>query len=437
MNRIKLIIIILLFQLKLEAQTLLKMQDAFEIALQNNFSIKVAKNDAETAKSNNQIGNAGMLPGVLGTANQDNQVVDTKQKFLSGTENNRVGAKSNNLNANVELGWTIFNGMKMFATRNRLIELERMGELRLRLQIETTLSRVAKAYYDVVLNKQLIQSSNTFILISQKRLEVAEAKVMAGKSSKSEVLLAQVNLNSDRSQFIRLQAQYKNSKLSLNQLMAKELNFDFEVEDSIKPETEIKLEDIRPRALEMNTGLQISKLNQSVNHLAYNEIRAERMPVLQLKTGYNYANQNSQAGFLQSSYNSGFHYGAGLSMNLFNGFDVNRRLNNARLLMNSSELQYKDSLSKLDVAITQAYNTYATNLDLWKFEQNNLEVARQNFSIAKDQNDQGIISSNDLRIAQVNLLQNINRMLSAAYDAKLSEVELQRLSGGLIKGKSN
>ncbi len=433
MNKYLLALLILLIQPNLKAQSVLKLQDVFEIALQNNFSIRVAKNDAETNKNNKQIGNAGMLPSVLGTVNQDNQVVDSRQKFLSGTENNRKGAKSNSLNANVELGWTLFNGMKMFATRNRLIELENIGNLRLKLQIENTLSRVAKAYYDVVLNKQLIQSSNTFIQISQKRLEVAEAKLAAGKSSKSEVLLALVNLNSDRSQLIRLQTQYKNSKLSLNQLMAKELSFDFETEDSIKPEADIKLEDIRPKAMEMNTGLQISKSNQKANYLAYNEIRAERMPVVQLKTGYNFSNQTSQAGFLQSSNSSGFHYGAGLSMNLFNGFDVNRRINNAKLLMNSSELQYKDSLSKLEVAITQAYNTYSTNLELWKFEQNNLEVARQNFNIAMDQHNQGIISSNDLRIAQVNLVQNINRMLSSAYDAKLSEIELQRLSGGLIK----
>ncbi len=157
------------------------------------------------------------------------------------------------------------------------------------------------------------------------------------------------------------------------------------------------------------------------------------MPIIQLKTGYIFSNQTSQAGFLQSSNNLGYHYGAGLSMNIFNGFDVNRRLNNAQLLWLSSELLYKDSLSKLEMSITQAYNTYATNMELWRFEKSNLDVAKQNFAIAKDQNDQGMISSNDLRIAQVSLLQNVNRLLQAAYDAKLSEVELQRLSGGLVK----
>lgn len=429
------IVFLLLVQHNVDAQTILNLQEAYEIALQNNFSIRVAQNDVVVTRNNNQIGNAGMLPTVLGTVNQDKQIVNTRQHFLTGTENNRNNAKSTFLNANVELGWTVFNGMKMFVTREKLQELEVIGGLRLRQQIEQIFSRVAKAYYDAVINKQQIKSSKTFIDISEKRLKVAEAKVLAGKSAKSEVLLAKVNLNSDKAALMRLQTLYKNSKLSLNQLMAKEITFDYEVADTILLTDNIKLDDVRNKAFDQNTGVQISKVNQKVNYLQVKEIRSERFPLIQLRSGYNYSQQKSEAGFVQSASNNGYHFGGGLSLNIFNGFDVNRRLNNAQLLYRSSELLYKDSLSKLDMAVTQAYNTYATNIELWHFELTNLDVAQQNFSIAKDQNDQGVISSNDLRIAQVNLLQNINRLLIAAYDARLSEVELQRLSGGLIKGQ--
>ena len=72
-------------------------------------------------------------------------------------------------------------------------------------------------------------------------------------------------------------------------------------------------------------------------------------------------------------------------------------------------------------------------MDLYQFEKSNLDVAKQNFEISRDQFDQGMISSNDLRIAQVNYLVNVNRLLVAAYDSKLSEMELERLSGTLIK----
>ena len=143
--------------------------------------------------------------------------------------------------------------------------------------------------------------------------------------------------------------------------------------------------------------------------------------------------QKSEAGFLQSSNTNGFHYGLGLNLTVFNGFDIDRRIGNSKIAFKNSDLLLKDSLLKLEVAVSQAYNVYLNNVDLYQFEKSNLDVAKQNFEISRDQFDQGMISSNDLRIAQVNYLVNVNRLLVAAYDSKLSEMELERLSGTLIK----
>jgi outer membrane protein TolC len=205
------------------------------------------------------------------------------------------------------------------------------------------------------------------------------------------------------------------------------------VSDSLVPNEAISYPEIKELAIKNNSGLRMTKMGQDIAQWQLRELKGERYPTIQLKSGYNYNQQQSQAGFLQSSNNMGFHYGAGLNLTLFNGFDVDRRIGNAKIASKNSELLYKDSLLKLEVGLSQAYNVYLNNIDLYRFEQNNLSVAQQNFDISREQTDQGMISSNDLRIAQVNYLQNVNRLLVAAYDAKLSEVELQRLSGSLIK----
>ncbi|MDZ4667017.1 MAG: TolC family protein [bacterium] len=415
------------------AQESLSLKQAYELALKNNYSIQIASNELEIAKRNNTLGNAGMLPSLTGTLTQDNQVIDTKQKFLSGAENNRDGAKSNSLNGNVEMGWTLFNGMKMFATRSKLIEWEALGELRLRQQMEATLSRVAKSYFDVLLAKEQLKSGKEFVQISEKRLEVAKAKLENGKSPKSDMLTALVNLNSDIAAYKRLETQLKNSKLGLNQLLGMQISFVFDVSDALSPDEQLKFEEIKSKAMENNSGIRIAKLNQRVAQFQVKEIRGERYPSLQLRSGYTYSKQESEAGFLQSANTQGLHYGFGVNMNLFNGFDVDRRMTNAKIGFRTSELLLKDSLLKLEVTLAQAYQVYLTNIDLYKFEQSNLDVAKQNFDLAKLQQDQGMISINDLRIAQVNLIQSVVRLQQAAYDAKLSEVELQRLSGSLIQ----
>ncbi len=414
-----------------QTQTLLSLQDALSLAMEQNFSIALVKNEQNVARINNSFGAAGMLPTINGTVNQDNQVTNTKQTFLNGNENNRDGAKSRSLNAAVEMSWTLFNGMKMFATKAKLEEFEAMGNLKLRMQMEQVVLRVSKAYYEAVLSKAQVKSAEKFMAISKKRIEVAKAKVETGKSAKSEWLKAQVYYNADYANYMRLVTQYENSKLGLNQLMTQQLNYTFEVMDSIEPKDMLQLEALKKSGLENNTGIQMAKRNLDIYQLGIKEINAERLPSLVVRSGYNYNTSNSEAGFLQSARNNGYHYGAGLSWNLYNGNDVNRRSSLAKIGEKTGTYVYKDSLLRFELNLQQAYNVYKTNLELWHFEESNLEIAKQNYEIAAEQYGQGIISMNDLREAELIYLQNVDRLLLSKFNAKVSELELLRLSGSL------
>jgi outer membrane protein TolC len=416
-----------------QAQTTLSLKQAYELALENNFSIQIASNELEIAKRNNVIGNAGMLPSLNGVVNQDNQVVDTKQKFLNGAENNRDGAKSNSLNASVEMNWTLFNGMKMFATKRKLAEFEAMGKLRLKQQMENTLSRVAKAYLDALLAKEQLAIAEQVLSIGEKRLQVAKAKLEAGKSPKSEVLNVQVNLQADKAAARRLEASYKNSKLNLLQLLGLQTSFNFELSDSWVSQEALSYEAFKESAMQQNSGIQLSKLSKELAQTQLGELKADRYPSLQLRSGYNYNKQESEAGFLQSSNNAGFHYGLGLNLNIFNGFDTDRKIGIAKINQKSAELLFKDSLLKLEIAVAQAYEMYAANRALFQFEESNVLLAKENFELAREQQANGLLSINDLRIAEVNYMQSMQRKFQAAYEAKLSEIELKRLSGKLLQ----
>ncbi|MCF8429707.1 MAG: TolC family protein [Bacteroidia bacterium] len=435
----KIIIILVLSFLILgaKAQQILTLNEALKIALANNYSIQLAKNDAEIAINSNYAGAAGMLPTVAATASQDNVVNNTQQKFLNGTENNKDGAKSNQLNAGIELGWTIFDGLKMFATKNKLSQLQDIGELRMRLQIEQNFSRLVRAYYDIIQNKKLLNAYQQSVKISTERLQQANDKFAVGKVSKTEVLKAQVDLNTDKSAQMKQQNLLQNAKINLNQILARELTTDFDVENEIILNKDLKLADLQSKAQSQNTNLLIVKKNLQINSFVINEIKAERMPTVQLKTGYNFNRQASEAGFLQSSQTNGYHYGAALSLNVFNGFSVDKRLQNAKLSLKSTDFVLKDSMSKLDLAIQQNYNSYALSLQLVQFETENVTVAQTNFELANEQYKVGVITAIELRDAQQNYLLSQTRLTAAQFDAKVAETELLRLSADIFKVLTN
>jgi outer membrane protein len=415
-----------------QAQELLTLNQALQLALQNNYAILIAKYEADITKNNNTVGGAGMLPNIIGSATQDNQTLNTKQKFLNGAENNRDGANNNSLNANVELGWNIFDGFKMFATKSKLEELQKSGELRMRVQIENTFQRIILSYYDVVLAKQQLNLNKKANELSQKRLQFAEDRFQSGKAAKTELLKAQVDLNTDKSVLFKQENTLKNAKTRLNQLLARELNTPFDVIDSIAYDKVLSLANLLDKAGIQNNNLLIAKNSQRLNLLTLRELKSERLPTIQIRSGYSYNKLESEAGFLQSSQNNGFHYGAALTMNLFNGFDVNRKLQNARLSLKSSELNYKDSINRIQSNIQQTFNNYLTSIELSEFETQNLNIAKQNFEIAEDQYIIGVITALELRDAQQNYYNSEMRLLNALYEIKLNETELFKLTGELF-----
>lgn len=68
------------------AQEILTLDQALQTGLQNNYSVRIAKNDASIAANNVTIGNAGFLPVLDVFGNITQGIDDSKQQYLSGQE---------------------------------------------------------------------------------------------------------------------------------------------------------------------------------------------------------------------------------------------------------------------------------------------------------------------------------------------------------------
>ena len=130
-------IIILLFGFvpKFMAQELLTLEDALKIALENNYEIRISKNDLSIDKTNVSIGNAGMLPTLTANVIDNNNIQNTTQTRIDGTNNTLDNAKNNSLTYGVGLDWTVFDGFKMFTRLDQLKALQKLGEAELKLTI--------------------------------------------------------------------------------------------------------------------------------------------------------------------------------------------------------------------------------------------------------------------------------------------------------------
>ena len=194
------------------AQEILTLEDAVKIALENNYEIKISKNDLLIDQNNAVIGNAGMLPRVTANFQDNNNVLNITQTRIDGTINKLDNAKNNFLTYGVGLDWTVFDGFRMFARLEQLKTLQKLGEAELKSIIITRISDVHATYFDLVQQQQQLTALDSSIVISNQRVQLAQNRYTIGKASKLEVLNAQVDLNTDTTTQLRQQELYANTK---------------------------------------------------------------------------------------------------------------------------------------------------------------------------------------------------------------------------------
>ena len=118
------------------AEQPLSLRTALDVALKNNYEVRIASNQAEAARVGNTWGAAGALPSAGVSVRDRQSTLDVNQRFSNGTEIARTGTGSNSLSGDLMVDYTLFNGFRIRATRERLTALQRSGEQQLLVQLQ-------------------------------------------------------------------------------------------------------------------------------------------------------------------------------------------------------------------------------------------------------------------------------------------------------------
>lgn len=416
---------------KSSAQEILTIEDAMKIALDNNFEIKIAKNNSTISETNFTIGNAGLLPTATANIVDNNSVTNSTQVRQDGTSTTLNNAKNNSLTYGVSLGWTVFDGMRMFARYDQLKELQKLGDAELKRTILVKIGQVNSAYYDLVQQQHQLAALDTTIVISKQRVQLAQNRFTIGKASKLEVLNAQVDLNTDQVALLRQKESYKNAKILLNQYLARDPQIDFTVTDLVTVDNKLVLIDLMDLAKKQNPALESQIINKRIAELQLKQVKASRYPTVNLTSGYNFSESQSSLGFTSENSSKGFTYGFNASLNIFDGFNQHRNEKVAKLQIENSQIAIDQQNMILNTQLSTAFQTYLTNLELIDLEEDNQAIAKQNLDITLDKFRIGTITTLDFRTAQLNYVNAKVRYSNAQYEAKLSEIALKELAGNI------
>jgi outer membrane protein len=426
------------FSSRLAAQEPVTLEQVIALALQENYDVRLAQNISTSANVNDKYSIAALFPQVTAVGSTTWSHTRQTIRFDDESRNNKGINQSDNIQGAVQLVWTLFNGTKMFATRERLAEIDNQGQLIVKNQMVTSISSVINNYYAIVRQKQQLSAIRDQISVNEERVKLAERKLEVGIGGKPELLQAKVDLNAQRTLSLQQETLIIQLKDQLNGLVGLKLPVPYDVSDSILINLDIKEEEIFENFEERNYALQSAKVDLSIARLALRESRADRSPVVNFNATYNYTQTDfqKQINSLATIYNESFGfsgYGFSVTLPIFNGLNVNRNVQQAKITLNRQQLLYDQQKQQVDVGIRNAFVSYDNAKKILLIEEENILLAKENVMIALESFKRGVATFIELRTAQQSLAEAYNRLIAARYNAKVAETDLLRLNGSLLK----
>lgn len=412
---------------------ILSYQQAVELALKNNFDIQIAKINASEAQIQNNYGNAGFLPKLDLNAAASKSSNNTLQEFSSGLTVDKKGVSSNNITAGAYLSWTIFDGMKMFATKQRLNLLEQQGELNFKIQLENTIEQVSNYYYQIVKQAQLIKGINALLAVSEERIKIAQKKSDLGSGSDVELLQAKLDRNAQKSNLITQQNLANEYKSNLLVLLKEDDQINFSVDTTFTFDAPKNSNDIKQKIESANNKLLFAQKNILIREQASKEISALSLPKIGLSGSYVFGRSENAAGFSLLNQNLGYNLGVNLSWNIFNGFTTRNQLKVNRLTVETASLDVENLRNSLFSKANIAYINWLGNKEVLNLEEENMVLAKQSLKISSERMHLGLGNYLEIKESESSYEAALARLVNARYNLKQSETALKKLMGELVK----
>lgn len=422
------------FTFQVNAQKTLTKKEAIQIALKNNYGIKLANNNIKIAENNSSIYNSGFLPTASFNAgasyNNSNIEIDSQD----GTSNTTNGAETKKYNASVNLNYVIFDGLGRKYNYKRLKETHNLSALEAKETIENTYLQLFNVYYQIARLTENTTNLKEALSISKQRLLRSKYKYEYGQTNKLEVLNAEVDINNDSINLINAIQQVKNTKRDLNLILNTESqDLNYSVDTNIVFSTILNYEDLLSKTIENNIILKQSEQNIAISELNIRINKADFMPIVSLSSSYGWnKNINPTTSFQAGSVVTGLNAGINLSWNIFDGGNTKTNINNAKITLENQQLLKQQQLANLKTSLQNTWDAYQNQLYILKAQELNVATAQNNFERTQERFKIGQVSSVEFRQAQINLLNSKTAVNNAKYDAKLIEIQLLQLSGELL-----
>ncbi|MCK4989664.1 MAG: TolC family protein, partial [Bacteroidales bacterium] len=397
----------------------------------------------------------GQIPSLNGSGNYNyswGRILDETTYRYS--DNQQI----NSINMGISSSANLFNGLRV---RNTILqnELNLLASYEDVEKVRNDISlNIAAGYLSIMFNKELLSVTQSQLEITGQQVERTIKLVDVSKLARGNLLELQAQYASEELNLVNAENQLAISLLNLQQMLDLPIDTAFDVvipaladpdEDPLMMNAlevyriaEQEMPEIKSAVLGLESaekGLAIAKggrspqLYMSANiNTGYSDIRQRVVSLsapVQVPIGvtaggetvYTLSPQEipefgAYPFFNQMQDNAAAGVGLGLSIPIFNGWQVNTNISNARIVHESSQLELQSKKLALYATIQQAYADALAALKKFNATQQALISMEESFKYTEKKFEVGLVNTVDYNMSKNQLIATQSDLLQAKYD---------------------
>ena len=419
----------------------ISIKDAINLGLKNNYDILITKKDKDINRVNNTWGNAGALPQI----NINSEI----GKNISDQSNNPTSfiqeiLKSNSLNLNANINWTLFNGFAIKANKERLNQIEQLSEGNLRIVIENTLQAIILSYYNCVVQQNRSILLEKVVKLSKERVISERSKNEIGIASKMDYLQAKSSLLIDSSnlviQRLNLSSSIKNFNLLIGTDIDKKWRFDSTIQHSFQL---YNYETLLEKSLSNNANIYNQYINIELSNQDMKLSKSIFYPMISFNAGSAYNQNHYDLGenieYTGSTTGKSLSHYVNLSLNfrIFDGGKLYSTIKNIKNKQEKDILELEKMKKTISMELSKTLETYNKQIVIYNINSSAYDIAKTNYNLAMQQYKRGLINSFIFRDIEISYISSGISFMQSSFNLKESEIYLSKIIGGIIQENEN
>lgn len=424
-----LIMITFLFSISLAEEFELTLQDSVRLALEKNPNILAMKKRIESAKSQEQGALSNFLPkldlSAMRTVEEKLFTIEIPS-FIPGQP--PTVAKfdfTKDYQYSLRMTQPIFTGGKLISTYNQAkLNLDLVEEMDSQTR-QDLIFEVKKAYYGVLLSKEILKVSEDALSLAEKHLERTKKLLEAGVASKLDLLRAEVQVANLKPQVIRAKNASELAEEGLKTLLGLKSDDKVILKESLsyKP-AEIDQDKLISLALERRPEINQLKIQRKMTREMLRLAWASYIPNVAIAGEFNW--RADRFSFAREALENYYTVNLVVTLPIFDGFSRESKISQSKAELERIDYVLKGVEQNIALDVKNAFLSFKEARESYESQKTNVSQAEEAVRVAELNYEEGLATYLDVLSAHMALTEAKTNLAQALYNYNVALAKIER-----------